>query len=80
LGAPVIASDLAVFREVAGDIPQYLNPIDGIGWLNAVDEFAFSDAQRNQQLSRLQNWQAPSWHDHFQKFDALMHQVAPKNA
>ena len=28
-GVPVIASDLPVFREIAGDIPLYLDPLDG---------------------------------------------------
>ncbi len=39
LGVPVIASDLPVFREIAGDIPCYLDPIDGPGWRRAVLEY-----------------------------------------
>ena len=37
LGAPVIASDLPVFREVAGNAFTALSPIDGEGWLGAVE-------------------------------------------
>ena len=32
LGTPVIASGLAVYREFAGEIPSYLDPIDAAGW------------------------------------------------
>ena len=33
-GVPVIASDIAALREVGGDVPEYLDPIDGLGWLD----------------------------------------------
>ena len=33
---PVIASELSVFRELAGDIPDYFSPLDGAGWLRAM--------------------------------------------
>jgi glycosyltransferase involved in cell wall biosynthesis len=45
-GAPVIASDLAVFREVAGDAPDYLDPLDGPGWLRAIADYAAPDSPR----------------------------------
>jgi glycosyltransferase involved in cell wall biosynthesis len=37
LSAPVIASDIPVFREVAGNAFTALSPIDGDGWLRAVE-------------------------------------------
>ena len=37
LGVPVIASDIPVFREVAGSAFIALSPIDGEGWLRAVE-------------------------------------------
>jgi len=36
LGVPVIASDLPVFREIAGAMPEYLEPLDGPGWQRAI--------------------------------------------
>ena len=36
LGAPVIASDLPVLREFAGDAPLYLDPLDATAWRQAI--------------------------------------------
>ena len=36
LGAPVIASDLPVLREFAGDTPLYLDPLDATAWRLAI--------------------------------------------
>jgi glycosyltransferase involved in cell wall biosynthesis len=73
-GVPVIASDLPAFREVAGDLPLYLDPIDGLGWLDAV--LAFAKAQqpaRQAQLARLREYVPPTWAQHFGRVDAWLH-------
>ena len=73
-GVPVIASDLPAFREVAGDLPDYLDPIDGMGWLEAV--LAFADPKhpaRLAQLARMQRFAPPSWEQHFAVVDAWLH-------
>lgn len=73
LGTPVIASDLKVFRELAGDIPDYFEPNDMFGWLNAIEDYARDNSfARNAQLSRLATYQMPSWADHFEKVDAWL--------
>ena len=36
VGAPVLASDIPVFREIAGNRFSPLSPIDGEGWLKAI--------------------------------------------
>jgi glycosyltransferase involved in cell wall biosynthesis len=38
-GVPVIASDIPVFHEIAANSFVPLSPIDGEGWLRAVEEF-----------------------------------------
>lgn len=79
-GVPVIASDLPAFREVAGDIPQYVDPIDGLGWLQAV--LAFADPghpARQQQLVRMQGFEAPSWDAHFVKVDTWLSEIAHRS-
>jgi len=39
-GARVIASDIPVFHEIAGNSFLPLSPIDGKGWLRAVEDYA----------------------------------------
>lgn len=75
LGTPVIVSDLPVFRELAGDIPDYLDPIDGEGWYQAVLEYSEKNGQRRAaQKARMVGWQAPTWDRHFEKLEEFMTQ------
>ena len=39
-GVPVIASDLPVFRELAGEVPDYLDPRDEAAWEHAIMSYA----------------------------------------
>lgn len=45
-GTPVVSSDLEVFREIAGAGPAYLHPLDGPGWMQAVQDFAAPGSPR----------------------------------
>lgn len=73
---PVIASDLPVFRETAGEIPLYLDPLDGPGWERAVLAYAQPDSpERKAQLVRLSGWQAPGWPAHFARVDAMLSEL-----
>lgn len=66
LGVPVICSDIPVFREVGGAVPEFLDPLDGLGWLQAVLDYLPEDSPRRAaQLARLEGWQAPTWEEHF---------------
>jgi glycosyltransferase involved in cell wall biosynthesis len=72
-GTPVIASDLPVFRELAGDIPTYLDPLDGPAWERAIRDYAdHRSAARNEQLSRITSYRAPTWGDHFATVDSWL--------
>jgi glycosyltransferase involved in cell wall biosynthesis len=76
-GVPVIASDIAVLREVGGEVPDYLDPLDGLGWLQAVEEYTdAAHPRRLAQLDRLGNWRAPDWETHFARFDALIRHLS----
>ena len=76
LGVPVICSDLPALREVGGDVPDYLDPLDGPGWRRAILDYALPDsAARDAQLARLRRWQIPGWDAHFAAVDALLTQV-----
>ena len=73
LGVPVIASHLAVFREFAGQVPDYIDVMDEASWFDMICDFMKIDSQARQaQLHRLTSYQAPTWHQHFEKVDALL--------
>lgn len=76
LGVPVIASDLPVFREIAGDIPCYLDPIDGPGWRRAVLEYmSLQSSARQAQVARMAGCEPPTWGQHFKVVDALLSEI-----
>ncbi len=65
LGVPVIASDLAAFREVGSGVPTLLDPTRPEAWLAAIREFAANGPERRRQLAALEAYRAPDWSDHF---------------
>lgn len=75
-GTPVLASALGVFAEVAGEVPEYLSPLDGLGWLQAIEAYATPNSPRRQaQLHRLQSLALPTWRDHFAQVQMLLDRI-----
>ncbi|MBU9629613.1 glycosyltransferase family 4 protein [Burkholderia multivorans] len=73
LGLPVLASDLPVFHEIASDIPDYLDPLDGPGWLARIRAYARPDStERADQLTRIERFRAPTWAEHFEHVDGFL--------
>jgi glycosyltransferase involved in cell wall biosynthesis len=73
LGVPVLCSNLAALHENGGDVPEYLDPLDGLGWRNAVVDYALpASPRRAAQLRRLSGWKPPSWQDHFAAVTTLI--------
>jgi glycosyltransferase involved in cell wall biosynthesis len=73
LGVPVLCSNLAALRENGGVVPEYFDPLDGIGWRAAVIDYSLpGSARRAAQLERLTGWRPPSWKDHFAAVDAFI--------
>ena len=73
LGVPVIASDLPVFREIAGAIPEYLDPLDGLAWQSAILDYSQPDGMRRHlQVERMRHYSAPTWSAHFEVVDQLI--------
>ncbi len=73
LGTPVLASDLPVFRELAGERPDYLSPIDGLGWRDAIQAYATDDAPaRAAQMARLAGYAPPDWPTHFRIVETFL--------
>ncbi len=78
LGVPVLASRLNVFREVAADIPDYLSPLDGLGWQRAILDYAQPlSLARQAQCERLRDFRAPTWNQHFEVVASLLERVLP---
>ena len=76
LGTPVIASDLPAFREVAGDIPEYIDPLDGKRWKDTIIEYALAGSPLRQgQCQRMSAFAVPSWDAHFEQVEALMERL-----
>jgi glycosyltransferase involved in cell wall biosynthesis len=76
LGVPAIASDLPVFREVAGDVPEYLHPLDGAQWLRVVRDYCSPASDlRAAQLQRLRSFSATGWVDHFRQVDGVLDEL-----
>jgi glycosyltransferase involved in cell wall biosynthesis len=70
---PVICSELPVFREIAGEIPEYVDPLDGARWETLVREYAIPESpMRADQILRIANYRATTWPQHFALVDAFL--------
>lgn len=77
LGTPVIASDLPVFREIAGDIPEYLDPLDGLGWAQAIRTYSLDDPAHFIAIrKKIAAFTIPSWPEHFAKVDRFIESLS----
>lgn len=69
-GVPAIASDLPVFHEIAGDVPDFLDPQDAQGWTRSILDYADPHGSaRPAQVARLKGFRTPNWADHFARVD-----------
>lgn len=78
VGTPVIASNLDVFREIAGDIVTTLDPHDMAAWYAAVREFSDPGSREHlAQLARISmaGFRPPSWEEHFTIVDRWLEVV-----
>jgi glycosyltransferase involved in cell wall biosynthesis len=76
LGTPALCSDLPALRDTGSDVPEYLHPLDGIGWRQAILDYAAPQSPRRAaQLERLKFWRPVSWDHHFAQVDALIEET-----
>ena len=80
LGTPVIASDLPVFREFAGDIPTYVDVLDGLQWESTITGFAGDSLERERQRQAMQNYSAPNWTEHFAAVEDWLKKLEVRDA
>ena len=77
VGTPVLASDILAHREVGGDFIDYLDPIDGLGWVDAIEAFsAPGSAVRAARVERLAAYRPVEWRQHVGTTMALMARLA----
>ena len=77
LGAPVICSDLPVLRDVGGEAPEYLDPLDGPAWSRAILDYAAPESRRRAaQIARIAAWTPPRWSDHFAAVEDFLARIA----
>lgn len=66
-GTPVIVADIPALREVGRDVPDYLDPLDGLGWRAAIEDYTRLDSPRRAtQIDRLSGWRPCTWDRHIQ--------------
>ena len=71
---PVIASDLPVFREIAGPVPVYLSPFDDQAWEEAILDYANPESPaRVAQLERIKSFRPHDWQQHFDRVEMWLH-------
>jgi glycosyltransferase involved in cell wall biosynthesis len=77
MGVPVIASDLFAFREIAGDIPEYVDPLDGMRWKQLIVEYAQAGSPaRIEQGKRMEGFLVPTWDKHFDLVEGLLERLS----
>lgn len=62
LGVPVIASDIPGHREVGGGLASLVDPLDGPGWIAAIDRHLTGRFDRK--APRVTGYNALNWQEH----------------
>ena len=52
LGVPALCSDIPALRETGGEVPEYLDPLDGPGWRAAILDYAAPGSPRRAGAAR----------------------------
>ncbi len=64
-GTPVICSDLPALHEAGGDVPDFIDPLDGPLWIRTIMDYsAATSLRRDGQIERLRGWSPPGWRAH----------------
>ena len=80
-GTPVLCSDLPALREVGGNAPEYLDPLDGLGWLAAVSDYTEpASVRRARQIERIAAWSPPDWKAHINAVMTLIGDLSTPGA
>lgn len=75
LGTPVVASDLPVYREIAGGHPTFLDPDDSAAWEREILTRLADDGRA---ATCRPAFRAPDWPGHFARVDTWLAGLAQK--
>ncbi|MBE7248247.1 MAG: glycosyltransferase family 4 protein [Actinomycetospora chiangmaiensis] len=72
-GLPVVASDLPVHREIAEGFALFRDPLDGPGWMEAIEALAHPASPLRAELAgRLIGYAPPGWKAHFEAVEPVL--------
>jgi glycosyltransferase involved in cell wall biosynthesis len=75
-GLPVLASDLAVHREIGAGFARFLDPLDGPGWRRTVEDLsAPASPLRADLAARVAEAALPNWTNHFATVEETLGRV-----
>ncbi len=75
---PVIASDIPVFREIASEACELLDPLDGPAWRKAICDYADARSPRLAAArERARRFEPPTWRGHFDNVQVLVDDLVP---
>jgi glycosyltransferase involved in cell wall biosynthesis len=77
VGTPVLCSDIAAMREVGGDVPLYLDALDGAGWKDAILDAAIQGPLYRSQMDRIASWHEPTWGEHMKIVEQAIESLLP---
>jgi glycosyltransferase involved in cell wall biosynthesis len=79
MGVPVLCSDIEAHREVGKCVPEFIDPLDGTGWMEKILDYTTDqDGVRTAQLARLTHWARPLWAEHVVTMLDFVAQVDPR--
>jgi glycosyltransferase involved in cell wall biosynthesis len=72
-GLPVLASDIPAHREIAGGLALLRDPLDGPGWLAAIESLAEAGSPLRADLAgRIANYAPPTWPAHLAAVEPVL--------
>ena len=72
LGAPVVASDSPVAREVTQGRATLLSPLDGPSWRREIERLRTDEAYWTSQKARARKFVAPQWRPYFRDLQTFL--------
>ncbi|WP_395397505.1 glycosyltransferase [Novosphingobium sp. BL-8A] len=77
-GTPVIAADLAIYREIAGGVPLLLDPDDAPAWADAARDYLHDCPDRLRQKAAMEKTITTGWADHMALVDSWLSDLGAK--